>query len=84
MEIKLFKDSKGKKHMGFIKENSDENNEMDNKVDDFEILQVLGEGSYGFIAKVKSRLNHKIYAMKLIDFTNLDQKEKEFCENENK
>ena len=84
MEIKLFKDSKGKEHMGFIKGNIDEYNEMGNKVDDFEILQVLGQGSYGFIAKVKSLLNHKIYAMKLIDFTNLGQKEIELCENETK
>jgi len=84
MEIKLFKDSKGKEHMGFIKESTDEYNEMGNKVDDFEILQVLGEGSFGFIAKVKSLLNHKIYAMKLIDFTNLRQKEIELCENETK
>ena len=45
---------------------------MGNKVDDFEILQVLGKGSYGFVAKVKSRLNHKIYAMKQIDFSEME------------
>ena len=58
---------------------------MGNKVDDFEILQVLGKGSYGFVAKVKSRLNHKIYAMKQIDFSEMeDDKSIESCENETK
>ena len=85
MEVKLIKDSKGKEHMVFSKENMNEYNEMGDKVDDFEILQVLGEGSFGFVAKVKSRLNHKIYAMKQIDFSTLkDKKIILLCENETK
>ena len=47
---------------------------MGDKVDDFEILQVLGKGSFGFVAKVKSRLNHKIYTMKQIDFSTIEDK----------
>ena len=85
MEVKLIKDSKGKEHMVFSKENMNEYNEMGDKVDDFEILQVLGEGGFGFVAKVKSRLNHKIYAMKQIDFSTLkDKKIILLCENETK
>ena len=85
MEVKLIKDSKGKEHMVFSKENINEYNEMGDKVDDFEILQVLGEGSFGFVAKVKSRLNHKIYAMKQIDFSTVkDKKIILLCENETK
>ena len=85
MEVKLIKDSKGKEHMVFSKENMNEYNEMGDKVDDFEILQVLGEGSFGFVAKVKSRLNHKIYAMKQIDFSTVkDKKIILLCENETK
>ena len=34
------------------------------KSDDFEILQVLGEGSFGFVAKVRSKKDSKIYTMK--------------------
>ena len=34
---------------------NDHENNIGNKVDDFEILQVLGEGRYGFIAKVRSK-----------------------------
>ena len=85
MEVLLIKDSKGKNHLVFNKEDINEYNEMGDKVSDFEILQVLGQGSFGFVAKVKSRLNHKIYAMKQIDFNTLnDQKLIEFSENETK
>ena len=42
--------------------NDDQN--IGNKLDDFEILQIMGIGSYGFIAKVKSKINLKIYALK--------------------
>lgn len=53
------------------------------KLDDFEILQTLGKGSYGFVAKVKSKINEKIYAMKMIDFSLIqDQMEKELSYNE--
>ena len=55
-----------------IKEN------IGNKLDDFEILQTLGKGSYGFVSKVKSKINQKIYAMKMIDFSLIrDEKEKQ-------
>ena len=85
MEVKLIKDSKGNEHMVFNKRENDEYNEMGSNVDDFEILQVLGEGSFGFVAKVKSRLNHKIYAMKQMDFSTLkDKKIIKLCENETK
>ena len=39
-----------------------------NKLQDFEILQTLGKGSFGFVAKVKSRINSKLYAMKMMNF----------------
>ena len=85
MEILLIKDSRGKDLLVFSKDNINEYNEMGDKVDDFEILQVLGQGSFGFVAKVKSLLNHKIYAMKQIDFSTLkDKKIILLCENETK
>ena len=77
------KDAKGKSHMVFNKDKSKEDDLMGEKVDDFEILQVLGEGSFGFVAKAKSRLNHKIYAIKQINFENLKgEKAISLCENE--
>ena len=45
------------------------NENVGNKLEDFEILQTLGKGGYGFVAKVKSKKNHKLYAMKMIDFS---------------
>ena len=59
MGVELMKDAKGKSHMVFNKDKSKKDDLMGEKVDDFEILQVLGEGSFGFVAKAKSRLNHK-------------------------
>ena len=73
MEILLIRDLKGKEHLVFKRDNTNELEDMGSKVDDFEILQVLGEGSFGYIAKVKSRLNHKIYAMKKIDISKIKE-----------
>ena len=44
------------------------------KLEDFEILQTLGKGGYGFVAKVKSKVDHKLYAMKMIDFSLIKEK----------
>jgi len=53
--------------LDYILDNQKEN--IGSKVEDFEILQTLGKGSYGYVAKVKSNINKKIYAMKMIDFS---------------
>ena len=37
------------------------------KFEDFIILKVLNRGNYGYVAKVKSKLDNNIYAMKRID-----------------
>ena len=85
MEVLLIKDTKGKEHLVFKRENKNELDDMGGKVDDFEILQVLGEGSFGYIAKVKSLLNHKIYAMKKIDLSKIkEDKVIKLMENETK
>ena len=53
------------------------------KLSDFEILKSLGKGGFGFVAKVKSKKNHQIYAMKMIDLTKLkSQSDKELTLNE--
>ena len=57
--------------------------EPGNTLGDYEILQTLGKGSFGFVAKVKSRRDHKLYALKMIDFTSMkDQNEINFAFNE--
>ena len=53
------------------------------KLSDFEILKSLGKGGFGFVAKVKSKKNHQIYAMKMIDLTKLkSQSDKDLTLNE--
>ena len=69
------------KFPGFIKEY----NYLGNSPDDYEILQVLGGGSFSRVLKVKSKSNLEIYAMKKVDINyiiedqDLDQK---YYENE--
>ena len=83
MGVEVIKDQKGKNHLVFSKDISKEDLLMGDKIDNYEILQVLGEGSFGYVAKAKSRLNHKIYAIKQLNFSS-SQKKKEIdlVENE--
>ena len=57
-------------------------NEIGNKLSDFEILQVLGQGAFGFVAKVRSKKNLKIYAMKKVDLSKVDEDKKRYYEYE--
>ena len=56
------------------------NNDIGNKSDDFEILQVLGEGGFSQVLKVKSKKNLGIYAMKKMDKKKC--KHKKYYQNE--
>ena len=51
----------------FINENSN----IEDQPDDFEILSFLGQGSFSKIMKVKSKKNFEIYAMKKINATEI-------------
>ena len=63
--------------------NINNNNDIGGKLSDFIILQVLGQGSFGFVAKVKSKKNLKIYAMKTYDLSLInDINDKKYYENE--
>ena len=71
------------KHIISGQEAEKDNEFIGNNINDFEILQTLGKGSYGFVAKVKSKKNDKIYAMKMIDFSLIkDQTEKQLSIDE--
>ena len=60
-----------------------ENNNIGDTADDFEVLQVLGEGSFGNVLKVKSKKNLGIYAMKKVNMKKIKENFKEkYYENE--
>ena len=65
--------------------------DIGNKSDDFIILKILKkslvkkyekENIYSYVAKVKSKLNNKIYAMKRIDLSLLESEIKKYYKNE--
>ena len=75
MGVELIKDRQGKEHMVLTDEDFYNDDIMGNKFEDYEILQVITKkNNYGFFAKVRSKINSKIYAMKKI--------KSEFIQNE--
>ncbi len=56
--------------------------DIGSKISDFEILQKLGKGTYGFVAKVRSKKNSKLYAMKISDLSLVIPDELKYYENE--
>lgn len=53
--MSVVKDSDGKEYIIFNESELYDDNEMGKKLEDFEILQILGKGSYGFVAKIRSK-----------------------------
>ena len=54
-----------------MEKEEEEKKRVGNKFEDFEILQKLGEGQFGKVFKVISKLNNKVYAMKTVNLENL-------------
>ena len=69
------KDSEGKEYLTL--DNSNDNINVGNKSEDFEILQILGIGGYGEVFKVISKLNNKVYAMKKLDLNEIKKRSPE-------
>ena len=66
-QMEIVKDSEGNKHAIFDESSLYDDSQMGEQLDDFEILQVLSDDNSCFFAKVRSSINHKIYAMKKIE-----------------
>mgnify|MGYP002624845056 CR=1 FL=1 len=81
MEFESIRDQKGKEHLVFNSSEFNEEESIGDKKDDFEFLQLLGEGAFGKVLKVSSLINHKVYAMKVLD---LKEKEGEGISKEKK
>jgi len=58
------------------------NQNIGSKLDDFEILQIMGKGTFGFVAKVKSKINLQIYALKKIKIKSMNALENLNLKNE--
>ena len=70
------KDIDGKIYLSIENNQNDvKKDRIGNTLDDFEFLQELGEGHFGKVFKVISKLNNKIYAMKTIDLEELNPDE---------
>ena len=78
MEFEILIDKNGKEHMVLNSMDIEDNLSIGDKFSDFEILQPLGKGGFASVIKVCSLINHRIYAMKIIDLNNNDKdKEKD-------
>ena len=55
-----------------------------NCLEDFEIIGRLGKGSFGNVFKVRSKINNKIYVMKMLDLNIMDQIKIRYSLNEAK
>ena len=76
-DLEKIKDLNGKTYLSFEKSNSFGNNNMiGNKLDDFEIIQLIVENQYSKVYKVISKINEKIYAMIQTNLTDLKNQNK--------
>ena len=57
-------------------------NDVGNKLSDFEIIKELGKGSYATVYKVKSHLNSNIYVMKKMELNHLKPRQQQECYRE--
>ena len=67
MEFETIKDQKGKDHIVFKGLDLSNDESIGDKFEDFEPLKKLGSGAFGEVLKVSSLINHKIYAMKILE-----------------
>jgi len=51
-------------------------------LEDFEIIKILGKGGFGKVFKVRSKINNKIYAMKMLDLNRMLIQMKRYSLNE--
>ena len=55
---------------------------IDEKLNNYEMIETIGKGSFGSVVKVKSKKNGKLYAYKEIFYEKMTQKERQQLVNE--
>ena len=73
--FETIKDSNGKIYLSLENHKIDKGKSIGNKPEDFDILRKLGEGAFGQVFKVRSKLNNEIYAMKKMNLGELRSRE---------
>ena len=74
------KDTEGKEYLMFDSSELYDESLIGEKSDDFEILKKLGQGAFGKVFKVRSKLNNKVYAMKMLNIEKLQKDNKKAYE----
>ena len=69
----VINDSEGKEYLVFDRAELYDDSQIGDKLEDFEILKRLGKGAFGQVYKVKSKINNKVYAMKIINIIKLKE-----------
>ena len=73
--LEEIEDIDGKTYLAFSSGETEDPKTIGTELDDFEIINILGEGSFGKVFKVISKLNNKVYAMKAINLEELKEGE---------
>ena len=74
-KLEIIKDAEDKEHLVFTDSDFDEEKSIGDKLEDFEILMLLGEGAFGKVLKVRSKLDNNIYAMKIADLQKIEKEQ---------
>ena len=73
----VIKDSEGKEYLVFDTTELYDDSQMGTKSDDFELLKKLGQGAFGKVFKVRSKINNKVYAMKKLNIKDIREQKGE-------
>ena len=69
----MINDLEGNTYIGFEGSIYNYQPKREDKLDDFEIIDLLGKGSFGMVFKVRSKVDKKIYALKKADLKKLKE-----------
>ena len=82
MNLDIITDQDGKDHLIFDSSELYDDSNCGSSSLDYEILRSLGTGSFGSVAKVRSKRNQKIYAMKKVDLNKIEDDALRLSKNE--